>query len=141
MNITTQPGTRPAKKDGHAIHGVTVLVDGAEAGFVHTDDGGFEFGTGVPYCQRGREHMVRAVAEKFRAEQSTKKGAGGWPLVMPDDADGVAFPDEPHLACPACGSVKVTLTCEKGYQPGVGMTMARARDVNLCRACGKRETY
>lgn len=69
------------------------------------------------------------MADDTRASGETRTGAHGWPLVP-----SAHFPGELTLACPRCGSTRVTLSAWPGYDgrmfsPGMQNTIR-------CAACG-----
>jgi len=63
-------------------------------------------------------------------------GKHGWPLVASE-----RFPGEQTLACPKCGSTRITMTVEYpfvGSGPGGRgrLSDVGTRDKTICEACG-----
>lgn len=63
---------------------------------------------------------------------TTKTGAHGWPLVP-----STHFPGELTLACPACGSLDISLSVI--YGPGGRLGDPGSLNTITCKSCGKRE--
>lgn len=67
-----------------------------------------------------------------------RTGRGGWPLVPSD-----RFPGETCLACPACGSRNVVLSCFYGQGPDGRRRLGNpgGAETNTCADCGKFEFF